>query len=212
MEVYVDDMIVKSPSAWDHLDDLEDYFQTVKDHKIRLNPTKCNFGLGSGKFLGCTVSKRGIEVNPEKIKAILDVRSPQSFKDVQRLTGQIVELQRFMSKSVERCLPFFDTLKGPKNEKMFQWTTKCEDAFLGIKKYLSPAPLLIKLIPKEPLYMYLAASSLAVGAALIRESGRSQFPVYYVSHALRDAEKRYPNLEKFAYALIVTSKKLRHYF
>lgn len=97
-----------------------------------------------------------------------------------------------MSKSAERCLPFFDTLKGPKNEKIFQWTSECEDAFQGIKKYLSSTRLLMKPISKEPLY--LVASSLAIGAILVRESGGKQFPVYYVSHALRDAVMRYSNL------------------
>lgn len=117
-----------------------------------------------------------------------------------------------MSRSTEQCLSFFDTLKGPKNEKTFQRTLKCEDKFQGIKKYLSSAPLLMKSIPSKPLYLYLATSSLAVGAILVRESGGKYFPVYYVSHALWDAKTWYPNLEKFAYALIIASWKLRHYF
>lgn len=212
MEVYVDDMIVKSMSVRDHLDDLEDCFETIREHKLRLNPTKCTFGLGSGKFLGYLVSTRGIEANPEKITAILDMQSPKTYKDVQRLTGRIAALRRFVSRSAERCLPFFDTLKGPKNEKSLQWTSECEDAFQEIKKYLASAPLLGKPIPSEPLYLSLAASSMAVGAALVRDKGGIQFPVYYVSHVLRDAETRYLNLKKFAYALIIASRKLRHYF
>lgn len=120
MEVYVDDMIVRSMTVRDHMDNLENYFQTIREHKIRLNPTKCTFDLRSGKYLGYLVSKRGIEANPEKIKAILDMKSPKSFKDVQRLTGRIVALRRFMSKSAECCLPFFNTLNGLKNEKTFQ--------------------------------------------------------------------------------------------
>lgn len=73
-------------------------------------------------------------------------------------------------------------------------------------------PLLIKLIPLEPLYLYLAASSLAVGAMLVREIGEKQFLVYYVNHNLWGVENRYPNVEKFNYALIIASKKLQHYF
>lgn len=94
-------MIVKSVSVKDHLDDLENYFQTIQEYNIRLNPTKCTFGLGSGKFLGDLVIKRGIEANPEKINAILDMKSPQTFKDVQRLTSRIAALQRFMYKLAE---------------------------------------------------------------------------------------------------------------
>jgi len=97
------------------------------------------------------------------------MKTPQSFKDVQHLTGRIAALRRFMSKSAERCLPFFNTLKGPKNAKTFQWTSECEDAFQGIKTYLSSTLLLMKPAPAETLYLYLAASSLAVGAVLVRE-------------------------------------------
>lgn len=80
---------------------------------------KCSFGLNFEKFIGYLVNNRGIKVNPEKIKAILDMKFPQTFKDIQRLMGRIAVLRRFMSKSTERCLLFFDTLKGPKNEKNF---------------------------------------------------------------------------------------------
>lgn len=124
MYVYVDDMIIKSFSIRGHLDDLEDCFRTIRHYNIRLNSIKCTFGLGAGNFLGYLICKRGIEANPEKIRVILDMKSPQSYKDVQRLIGQIIALRRFMSKSVEMCLSFFDTLKGLKNEKTFQWTSK----------------------------------------------------------------------------------------
>ncbi|XP_077242568.1 uncharacterized protein LOC143883090 [Tasmannia lanceolata] len=108
MEVYVDDMLVKSRSAKDHVSDLKETFQVLKEHNMKLNPTKCTFGDGAGKFLGFMVSQRGIEANPEKIKALVELTPPKTIREVQRLTEMIAALGRFVSKSAERCLPFFN--------------------------------------------------------------------------------------------------------
>ena len=78
---------------------------------MRLNPSKCVFGVVSGKFLGFMVSQRGIEANPEKVRAIIEMASPRTVKDVQKLTGRIAALNRFVSKATDKCLPFFKTLK-----------------------------------------------------------------------------------------------------
>ncbi|XP_063938044.1 uncharacterized protein LOC135147920 [Daucus carota subsp. sativus] len=165
LECYVDDIISKSTSVPGHISDLKECFENMRRTKLKLNPDKCTFGVEDGKFLGFMVSNRGIEANPEKIKA----------------------------KSVE-------------------WSPDCQRALDEIKTYLSKPPILTKALPGEPLYLYLSAGPLAVGAALIREEAGQQKPVYYVSQVLKDAETRYPNLEKFAFALITASRKLRHYF
>ena len=111
MEVYVDDMLVKSKEELAHLDDLKGTFANLKTHQMRLNPSKCVFGVASGKFLGFMVSQRGIEANPEKVRAIIDMTSPRTVKEVQKLTGRIAALNRFVSKTIDKCLPFFKTLK-----------------------------------------------------------------------------------------------------
>ena len=111
MEVYVDDMLVKSKEKLTHLDDLKEMFTTLKKHQMRLNPSKCVFGVALGKFLGFMMSQRGIEANPEKVRAIIDMASPKTVKDVQKLTGRIVALNRFVSRATDKCLPFFKTLK-----------------------------------------------------------------------------------------------------
>ena len=111
MEVYVDDMLVKSRNAYLHLDDLRETFNTLRKYKMRLNLAKCVFEVSSGKFLGFMVLQRGIEANPEKVKAILDMTSPRSVKQVQRLAGRIVALNRFVSRATDKCLSFFKTLK-----------------------------------------------------------------------------------------------------
>ncbi|KAM2614783.1 hypothetical protein TB2_029363 [Malus domestica] len=88
MEVYVDDMLVKSKHADQHITNLSETFTILKRYRMRLNPNKCAFGVGSGKFLGFMISQQGIEANPEKIKAILDMKEPITSKDIQSLTGK----------------------------------------------------------------------------------------------------------------------------
>ncbi|XP_074352555.1 putative mitochondrial protein AtMg00860 [Apium graveolens] len=119
-------MLVKSLSKADHISHLREAFKVLRHHTMMLNPAKCAFGVGSGKFLCHMVSKRGIEANPDKIKAILDMEPPRSIKDVQKLTGRIAALRRFISKSGYKCLPFFKTLKKVKD---FEWTVESQKAF-----------------------------------------------------------------------------------
>ncbi|KAL0451570.1 UNVERIFIED_CONTAM: hypothetical protein Slati_1135100 [Sesamum latifolium] len=102
MEVYVDDMLVKSKKAQDHVKDLEETFSVLRKYKLKLNPGKCAFGVQRGRFLGFMVTQRRIEANPSKIKAILDMKAPSNGNEVQRLTGRIAALIRFISKSAER--------------------------------------------------------------------------------------------------------------
>jgi hypothetical protein len=207
MEVYVDDMLVKSAESITHIDDLHEAFGILKQYGMKLNPAKCAFGVSSGKFLGYMVSSRGIEANPEKIQAVLEMQSPKSTKQLQQLTGRLAALNRFISWSTDKCLPFFKILR-----KAFEWTTECEDAFSQLKIYLTSPPLLSRTIPGEVLYLYLAVFPTAVSAALIREEDGIQKPVYFVSKALHGAEERYPQIEKLAFALIMASRKLRPYF
>ena len=104
---------------------------------MKLNPGKCVFRVALGKFLGFMVSQRGIEANPEKVQAIIDMASPRTVKEVQNLTGRIAALNRFVSRATDKCLPFFKTLK-----RAFAWTDECEVAFHELKRYLSNPPLL----------------------------------------------------------------------
>ena len=191
--VYVDDMLVKSLDEEKHLDNLQNTFDTLRRYNMKLNPSKCVFGVSSGKFLGFVVSHRGIEANPNQIHAILNMEPPRNIKEVQSLTGQIVALNKFVSKTTDKCLPFIKVLK-----KAFEWTNKCQKAFQDLKAYLTATSLLSPSIPGDELYLYLAVSLHAVSSALIREEGKIQKLVYYTSQALREAEGRYPMMEKLA--------------
>ena len=134
---------------------------------MKLNPSKCAFGVVSRKFLGFMVSHRGIEANPEKIKAILDMKPLQSIKEVQSLTGRVAALKRFVSKATDKCLPFFKVLK-----KAFEWTDECQRAFQDLKTYLVMPPLLSPSVMGEELFLYLTVTPHAVSSALIREEAK----------------------------------------
>ncbi|KAL2248708.1 UNVERIFIED_CONTAM: Retrovirus-related Pol polyprotein from transposon 17.6 [Sesamum indicum] len=208
MEVYVDDMLVKSSRSHDHIVYLEQTFATLRKFRMQLNPMKCTFGVTGGKFLGYLVSERGIEVNPEKIEAILKLKLPTTVKEVQKLTDKLASLSRFISKSSDRNLPFFKVLRKTKN---FEWTEECEQAFQDLKTYLRSPPLLTNPKGNEVLYVYLAVSENAVSSTLVREEGAVQSPIYYVSKMLQWAERMYAQIEKLALALIVTAVVLTNH-
>ena len=207
VQVYVDDMLVKSMRENDHLNDLQETFNTLRLYNMKLNPSKCVFKVTTGKFLGFMVSQRGIEVNPEKMRAILELEPPRTVKAVQSLNGKVAALNRFVSKATDKCLPFFRVLK-----KSFWWMDECQKAFEDLKKYLSFPPLLSLSMPREELYLYIVVSQAAVSAALVRDEGGSQRPVYFISRAFRGAEERYPRMEKLAFALVTATRKLKPYF
>ncbi|KAK4855456.1 hypothetical protein QYF36_007558 [Acer negundo] len=114
MEVYVNNMVTKSVTKDKHVSYLRETFDILTQYNMKLNPAKCLFEVSSGKFLGYQVSQRGIEVNPDKIQALADMVSPKSLKEVQKLTGCLASLNSFISKSTDKCLPFFRALKKGK--------------------------------------------------------------------------------------------------
>ena len=206
-EEYVDDMLVKSKEEEDHLDNLKETFNTLRQYSMKLNLPKCAFGVSSGKFLGFMVSQKGIEANLEKVRAILEMSSPKTIKEVQSFTGKVATLNRFVSKATGKCLPFFKILK-----QAFVWKNECEVAFQELKHYLSNPPLLSPSKEGEGLFLYLAVSITVVSATLIREENKIQQPMYYISQAFQGTEARYPRIEKITFTLIVASRKFLPYF
>ena len=209
MEVYIDDMLVKSVRKEDHLAQLREVFEILRKDKLRLNALKCLIGVRLGKFLGHIISNRGIEANPDQISALINLEEPKNAKQVQRLTGMIAALGRFISQSADKCRPFFRLL-GKKRK--FLWDEDCSAAFQGIKAYLSSPPCLSIPSPGEPLYLYLAMSEHAVSAVLVQETPEYQRPIFFISKTMTETESRYLQLEKAALALVRVAKKLPQYF
>lgn len=176
---------------------------------MKLNPEKCAFGVGSDKFLCFMLSNRGIEINPNKIKAIKDIKVVDNVKVVQRLTACIAALGWFFSRSSDWIQRFFLLLKKKNN---FAWTPGCQQALEELKRYLSSPPLLYTPKVDEQLYLYLVVLEIVVSGVLVLEEQGTQFLVYYVSRTLGEADTRYPHLEKLVLALISAFRKLKPYF
>ena len=171
MEVYGDNMLIKSKVASDHVAHLTDTFNILRTYRMKLNPLKCAFSVASRNFFGFMVNQQGIKANLEKIHAMIDIQSPSRTKKVQSLTERVVTLNRFISKAANKCFPFFDSLKG---NKRFLWDDKCEHAFRALKEYLGKLPLLLKPVEGEPLFLYLVVSEYAISGTFIREEERVQ--------------------------------------
>nr|XP_025664335.1 uncharacterized protein LOC112762688 [Arachis hypogaea] len=210
LEVYIDDMLAKTESGEQLTDDLKVIMNTLRKHQMRLNPAKCAFGMEAGKFLGFMITQRGVEANPEKCRAVLEMTSPKNLKDIQKLTGRLTALSRFLGASAQKATPFFKLMK---KGAPFKWETECEEAFQHFKSVLAEPPILTKPQTGETLYLYLSISEEALAAALVRENDKKeQKPIYFISKVLQDTEARYSRLEKLAFTLLTASRRLRQYF
>ncbi|KAL6340756.1 hypothetical protein AAG906_027911 [Vitis piasezkii] len=160
VEVYVDDMIVKSRGRADHLDALERFFERIQKFRLRLNPKKCTFGVTSGKLLGHMVSERGIEVDPDKIKAILDMPAPKTEKEIRGFLGRLQYISRFIARLTDICEPIFRLLR--KNQPTV-WNDDCQFAFEKIKEYLLSPPVLVPPTPDASTSSIFVVSDMALG-------------------------------------------------
>ncbi|XP_050222757.1 uncharacterized protein LOC126672848 [Mercurialis annua] len=211
LEVYIDDIVVKSKRAKDHVAHLRNAFQKMRTHNLKLNPLKCAFGVQAGNFLGFLVHQRGVEIDKNKAKAILEVQPPRNKKELQRFLGQLNYLRRFISNLAGKTKEFSNLLRL-KNATEFIWEKQHEQAFEKIKEYLSKPPVLMP--PKEgiPLKLYISAATESIGCLLAQnnQSGHEQ-AVYYLSRSLVPTEVRYSPIEKLCLALYFSYVKLRHY-
>jgi ribonuclease HI len=215
VEAYVDDIVVKTKKASDLLTDLETTFKCLRAKDMKLNPEKCVFGVPRGMLVGFIVSERGIEANPEKIAAITNMGPIKDLKGVQRVMGCLAALSRFISCLGEKGLPLYRLLR---KVERFTWTPEAEEALENLKALLTNAPILVPPAAGEALLIYMAATTQVVSAAIVverREEGHAlliQRPVYVISEVLSETKVRYPQIQKLLYAVILTRRKLRHYF
>jgi len=210
IEVYVDDMIAKSASEEEHLVNLKKLFERLRKYKLRLNPSKYTFGVRSGKLLGFIVSQRGIEVDPDKVRAILEMPHPVMEKEVRDFLGRLNYIARFIFQLTSTCEPIFKLLR--KNQAV-KWNEDCQIAFDKIKQYLREPPILRPPVPGRPLILYLTILDGSMGCVLGQqdETGKKEYAIYYLSKKFNDCEQRYSALEKTYCALAWTANRLRQY-
>jgi hypothetical protein len=179
---YVDDIVIRSVQRRDHISDLAETFANLRAANLRLNPEKCVFSIHKGKVLGCLVSTKGIEANPDKIKAPIEMQDLVFVKVVQKLTGRVAALNRFIPRAAERSLPLFQVLRSTKN---FQWSETQKQAFQELKDYLSNMTKLCPPEPRSSLLLYVSASNSAVSAVLVQEKEEEgklkKIPIYFSS-------------------------------
>jgi hypothetical protein len=213
IQVYIDDVVITTREEESLISDLAETFENLSRYKLKLNPIKCSFGVSAGQLLGFLVSARGIEVNAEKIQAILTMGKPTKLHDVQKLAGHVAALSRFVARLGAKALPFYALMK--KSDDKFEWTEEADAAFAQLKKVLSTPPVLVAPKEKESLLLYIAATHQVVSTVLVverSEEGKAhgvQRPVYFISEVLSPTKQRYPHYQKLAYSIFTTVQKLR---
>ena len=141
--------------------------------------------------------------------------APATINDVQKLTGGLTALNRFLSRLGERGLPFFKLLK---RQDKFEWTTDATEALENLKHHLQSPPILTAPLPSEELLLYIAATTHVVSTTIVVERSEEghaygvQRPVYFINEVLSESKVRYPSIQKLMYGILITSRKLRHYF
>lgn len=211
MQVYIDDIVVKSTSKQQHLEDLRIAFEKMRAFGLKMNPVKCGFGVSAGKFLGFLVKKTGIEIDKNKAQAIFDTVPPRNKKELQSLLGKINFLRRFISNLSGR-IKIFSPLLKLKSEEVFKWEKEHQEAFDQIKRYLSNPPVLTPPKPGFPLKLYISASDDTIGSMLCQEYDDGiERVIYYLSRILNDAETRYTFIEKLCLSLHLACTKLKYY-
>nr|KYP49961.1 Retrovirus-related Pol polyprotein from transposon 297 family [Cajanus cajan] len=210
VEVYVDDMIAKSKDENDHLIHLRKLFNRLRKYKLKLNPTKCTFGVRSGKLLRFIVSEKWIEVDPDKARAIIEIPPPRTEKEVRGFLGRVNYIARFISQLTDTCAPIFKLLQ--KNQPV-EWNEECQIAFDKIKQCLINPPILMPPIEGEPLILYLTVLEDSMGCMLgqLNKTGNQERAIYYLSKKFTDYEARYSPLEKTCCTLVWATRRLRQY-
>ena len=210
MEVYIDDMLIKSKERLDHTNHPQEAFELLHTYGMKLHPLKCVFRVSSDKFLGFLVKRREIKANPIQLRVVMESHTPTSRKWVHQLTNRLAALGRFISHFTGRLKLFFTNLNGA---KLTGWNKECDQAFRAIKQYLTEPPILVSAKAGDMLYIYLAVSDVSLRVALFKEDeNQKQRPVFFVRKSLSEAKTRYTGLEQVALALRMKTKKLRPYF
>jgi len=151
------------------LSDLGDVFSILRKYKLPLNASKCSFGVSSRKFLGYIITHQGIDVNPDQIRVINDLHPPRNPKEMQRLIGMTIALNRFLSLSADCCRSYFQLLHKWKD---FMWTKECNRNFEELKKYLVHPPIRSKPEKEKVMNAYIAITNHAISPILVRTDSR----------------------------------------
>ena len=209
VEIYIDDVVVKSVSVKGHLEDLRRILDRTRKFGLRMNPKKCAFGVTAGQFLGFLVHERGIEIGLKSQEAVRTMKPPTTKKELQCLIGKINFVRRFISNLSGRIEPFMGLVKI-KSDEEFRWGAEQQRAFDEIKEYLTKPPVLVPPQQDRPFYIYLSVADTSIASVVVQLYDGLERVAFYLSRRMLDAETRYPEIEKLCLCLFFTCTKLRH--
>ena len=208
MKVFVDDFSVAGERA-KHLFQLRLCLQRCRDTRLKLNPAKCAFAVKSGILLGHIVSKEGLSIDPDKVKAIQEMKPPGNPKELERFMGKVKWHTRFVRYLAHVACPLYQLTR---KDALFAWTAECQCSFELLKKMLTKAPVMVSPDWTKIFHVYTDASDRALGGTLMQERtiGYLQ-PIYYASKSMTKTEKNYNTTEREALGIIYAVAKFRHY-
>jgi hypothetical protein len=210
LEIYIDDIVVKSENMGDHLADLRLALERMRRYELKMNPLKCVFGVSAGKFLGFIIHEHGIEIDHKKVESINKMQPPKCKNDMQKILGKLNYLRRFVSNLSGKISAFAPILRL-KNEAEFTWGAEQQRAFDDIKKYLSSPPVMKAPMAGIPFRLYIAAEDSMIRVVLTQVTNGKEHVITYLSRRLIDAETRYSFIKKLCLSLFYACSKLRHY-
>jgi hypothetical protein len=210
LEVYINDLVIKSAEFREHLVDLRATFERMKRYNLKMNPLKCTFGVSAKRFLGFIVHEQGIKIDPKKIDSIKRLETPRCKRDVQKLLGKVNYLRRFIANLAGKVNSFLP-LVCLKHENEITWGEEQCKAFEKIKKYLTSPPVLQAPRVGKGFRLYIATQEHVIGAALTQSVEGKEFVVTYLSRRLIDTKMRYTPIEKLCLSLYYACTKLRCY-
>jgi len=195
VEIYIDDVVVKSGDFTKHLADLQKVLECTRKHGWKMSPNKCAFGVSAGQFLGFMVHQRGIEISRRSIDAINKIVAPTNKTELQSLFGKINFIRRFISNLSGKIHAFSSLLKLKANQELV-WGKEQQSTLDEIKNYLTNPPFLIPPQEGRPFKLYLSTDRMVIGSALIQEFEGKECVIYYLSRKLVDAETMYSTIQK----------------
>ena len=205
---YIDDIIVFSKTAEEHLERLRLVFERFRTANLKVNPAKCDFFRTNVQFLGHIVSKDGLQADPSKVEAVQNFPTPKSQTDVKSFLGLASYYRRFVPNFAGIARPLHQASEGSSN---FHWPTAAQDAFDTLKQKLTTTPILAFPNLQKPFILYTDASQFAMGAVLAQEQDGLERAICYASKALSKAQTKYSATRRELLALVTFTRHFRHY-
>lgn len=205
---YLDDILVHSPTVEEHVAHLTEVFDRLRKFGLKMKQSKCKFMQSRINYLGFVVDTEGVQADPEKVRVIKEMSRPTDVRGVRAFIGCVSYYRRFCPRFSEIALPLINLTK---KHARFEWTDKCQEAFDKLKEMMCEAPTLSFPDPNREYVLYTDASAECIGAVLTQDFGTGEQPIHYLSHKLSDSQRKWPILEKEAYAIYYSLQKLDHY-